>query len=70
LPSIHPMLAVAPPNVVIHHPEFAQWARSQKGDAAVIDGAKALARTAAEYLLSPELQRRSQDAFELSKGLA
>ena len=70
LPSIHPMLAVAPPDVVIHHPEFAHWACSQKGDAAVIDGAKALARTAAEYLLSPELQRRSQDAFELSKGLA
>lgn len=70
LPSIHPMLAVAPPNVVIHNPEFAQWARSDKGDAAVIDGAKALAQTAAEYLLSPELQRQSAEAFELSKGLA
>ena len=69
LPSIHPMLAVAPPDVVIHHPDFAEWARSEKGDSAVIDGAKALARTAAEYLLSPELQRRSRDAFELSKGL-
>ena len=69
LPSIHPMLAVAPPDVVIHHPDFAGWARSEKGDSAVIDGAKALARTAAEYLLSPELQRRSRDAFELSKGL-
>ena len=50
LPSIHPMLAVAPPSVVIHNPEFAQWARSEKGDAAVIDGAKALSQTAAEYL--------------------
>ena len=69
LPSIHPMLAVAPPDVVIHHPDFAGWARSEKGDSAVIDGAKALARTAAEYLLSPGLQRRSRDAFELSKGL-
>ena len=69
LPSIHPMLAVAPPDVVIHHPDFAGWARSEKGDSAVIDGAKALARTAAEYLLSPELQHRSRDAFELSKGL-
>ncbi len=70
LPSIHPMLAVAPPNVVIHNPEFAQWARSEKGDAAVIDGAKALAQTAADYLLSPELQRQSAEAFELSKGLS
>jgi hypothetical protein len=64
------MLAVAPPSVVIHNPEFAQWARSEKGDAAVIDGAKALAQTAAEYLLSPELQRQSAEAFELSKGLS
>lgn len=70
LPSIHPMLAVAPPNVVIHNPEFAKWARSEKGDAAVIDGAKALAQTAAEYLLSPQLQRESAQAFDLSKGLA
>lgn len=70
LPSIHPMLAVAPPNVVIHNPEFAQWARSEKGDQAVIDGAKALAQTAAEYLLSPELQQRSAQAFEVSKGLS
>ena len=70
LPSIHPMLAVAPPNVVIHNPEFAQWARSEQGDAAVIDGAKALARTAADYLLSPELRRQSAEAFELSKGLS
>ena len=70
LPSIHPMLAVAPPNVVIHNPEFAQWARSEQGDAAVIDGAKALAQTAADYLLSPELRRQSAEAFELSKGLS
>ena len=70
LPSIHPMLAVAPPNVVIHHPDFARWARSEKGDAAVIDGAKALAFTAAEYLLSPQLQRQCGAAFELSKELA
>ena len=70
LPSIHPMLAVAPPSVVIHNPEFAHWARSEQGDAAVIDGAKALAQTAADYLLSPELQRQSAEAFELSKGLS
>ena len=69
LPSIHPMLAVAPPSVVIHNPEFAQWARSEKGDAAAIDGAKAMAMTTAEYLLSPELQRRTAQAFEISNGL-
>jgi hypothetical protein len=29
-----------------------------------------LARTAAEYLLSPQLQRDSAQAFEVSKGLS
>ena len=70
LPSIHPMLAVAPSNVVIHNPEFAKWAASEKGDAAVIDGAKALALTAADFLLSTELQKRAKTAYEVSKGLA
>ncbi len=43
VPSIHPMIAVAPPGVAIHTPEFAVHARGPAGDAAVIDGAKALA---------------------------
>ncbi len=70
VPSIHPMLAVAPPNVVIHNPEFTRWAASEKGDAAVIDGAKALALTAADYLTSPALQHDAKHAYEVSKGLA
>ena len=69
VPSIHPMLAVAPPNVVIHNPEFEKWAGSEKGDAAVIDGAKALAMTTAEYLLSPALQQEAKQAYDVSKGL-
>lgn len=69
-PSIHPMLAVAPPGVVIHNPEFAKWAGSSEGDKAVIDGAKALALTAADYLLSPALQRQAKQAYDVSKGLA
>lgn len=70
VPSIHPMLASAPRNVVIHHPDFAQWAGSDMGDAAALDGAKSLALTTAEFLLSPELQAQSRKAFELSTGLA
>ncbi|MEM7097451.1 MAG: M20 family metallopeptidase [Pseudomonadota bacterium] len=70
VPSIHPMLAVAPPNVVIHNPEFEKWARSEKGDQACLDGAKALALTAADYLLSPALQDQARHAFEVSQGLA
>lgn len=43
VPSIHPMIAVAPPGVAIHTPEFAVHARGPEGDRAVLDGAKALA---------------------------
>ena len=70
IPSIHPMLAVAPPNVVIHNPEFTKWAASEKGDAAILDGAKALALTAADYLTSTHLQDNARKAYEVSKGLA
>jgi amidohydrolase len=69
VPSIHPMLAAAPPHVVIHNPEFAKWAGSEMGDQAALDGAKALAMTAAEYLTQPQLQAEARSAFEVSKGL-
>jgi amidohydrolase len=70
VPSIHPMLACSPPNVVIHNPEFARWAGSESGDAAALDGARAMALTTAEFLLDPELQRSVRKAFDVSRGLA
>lgn len=48
VPSIHPMIAVSPPGVVIHTPEFAEFAGGEGGDRAAIDGAKALAMTIAD----------------------
>lgn len=45
VPSIHPMIAVAPHGVSIHTPEFARHARGAAGDRAVVDGAKALVAT-------------------------
>jgi len=48
VPSIHPMIAVSPPGVVIHTPEFATFAGGDEGDRAAIDGAKALAMTVAD----------------------
>ena len=70
VPSIHPMLASAPSNVVIHHPDFAKWAGSEMGDAAALDGAKALAMTAIDYLTSPALQEECKRAFAVSVGLS
>lgn len=45
VPSIHPMIAVAPPGTSIHTEAFARSAGGPGGDAAVIDGAKAMAAT-------------------------
>jgi amidohydrolase len=63
-PSIHPMLACAPIQCTIHNPEFADWARGEEGDSAVIDGAKALAMTAIDFLCDPDLRRRTRESFE------
>lgn len=71
VPSIHPMLAVAPPGVIIHNPEFARWAASDKGDEAVIDGAKSLALTALDLMADAKLMEVAKSDFaataELSK---
>lgn len=64
VPSIHPMISCAPANVVIHNPEFAKWAGSDLGDKAVVDGAKALAMTALDFLSSPDMQAAAKAEFE------
>ncbi len=69
MPAIHPMLAAAPRDVVIHHPDFARWAGGEMGDAAALDGAKALALTASDFLMDEALQDETRRAFEVSKGL-
>ncbi len=49
VPSIHPMIAVSPPDVAIHTEDFAACARGPDGDRGVIDGAKTLAAVAIDY---------------------
>jgi amidohydrolase len=51
VPSIHPMIAAAPSGLPIHTPEFAEHARSPRGDQALIDGAVAMAWTVADLWL-------------------
>lgn len=54
VPSIHPMIQVAPAGVSIHSHEFATHARSSKGDEAVVLGAKAMAMTIADLWAQPD----------------
>jgi len=70
IPSIHPMLAVAPAGVIIHNPEFARWAVSDRGDAAVIDGAKALALTAVELMADGAMMNSVRADFEATAELS
>ncbi len=70
VPSIHPMLGVAPLNVIIHNAEFARWAASDKGDAAVIDGAKALALTALDLMSDGETLANVRGDFAASAELS
>jgi amidohydrolase len=64
VPSIHPMLASAPIHCTIHNAEFAVWAASEMGEAAALDGAKALAMTALDFLTDAELRASARKAFE------
>ena len=68
VPSIHPMIAVSPPNVAIHTPEFAEHARSEAGDRGVLDGAKAMAMTAADLWLDPDSLDHARAAFTAVVG--
>jgi amidohydrolase len=63
VPSIHPMVAVAPRGVGIHTERFADYAASAEGDAGVIDGAKAMAMTAIDLWTSPEHLEHLATAF-------
>ena len=53
VPSIHPMIRAADPGTAIHTEAFAGFAAGPLGDAAVIDGAKAMAWTIADLWLRP-----------------
>ena len=65
-PSIHPMIKVAPDDVPIHTPAFADHARGPEGDAAVIDGAKAMAMTVVDCWLDGATLPAARAAFAAS----
>ncbi|MCP4753099.1 MAG: M20 family metallopeptidase [Proteobacteria bacterium] len=64
VPSIHPMLAAAPADCTIHHPDFTAYAVSEMGEAAAIDGAKALAMTALDFFADADFRREVREQFK------
>ena len=63
VPSMHPFVAISPDPVPLHSTEFAAVAASDAGMEGLIDGAKALAMTAADVINQPEALSRIKEEF-------
>ena len=61
VPSIHATIAIAPPEVLIHTPEFAAAAASQAGHKGLLDAAKAMAMTVADILQPGTIDKIRQE---------
>ena len=61
VPSIHPTIAIAPREVVIHTPEFAAAAASEAGHEGLMDAAKAMAMTVADIIQPGMLDKIRQE---------
>jgi amidohydrolase len=68
VPAIHPMIAAAPMHCTIHAGEFAEHAGGPLGEAAALDGAKALAMTALDFWCDADLRREARVQFEASQS--
>lgn len=68
VPSIHPILQVAPGGVAIHTEAFAGHAGAPLADAAVLHGAKTMAMTVVDLWTRPELLAAARDEFAAVRG--
>jgi hypothetical protein len=62
------MIGAAPSGIPIHTPEFAEHARSPRGDQAVIDGAIAMAWTVADLWLDERILGAVEAEFASTIG--
>ena len=63
VPSIHPMMQVAPSGVSLHSAAFADYTKGEEATRAIVDGAKIMAMTAIDMWLSKALQDEVKAAF-------
>jgi amidohydrolase len=63
-PSIHPFVSICDPDLASHTQGFGQASVSARGQSALLDSVKAMAMTAVDLMLSPELVREARQAFE------
>jgi len=67
VPSIHPMVSIAPQEVEEHSTQFALAAASEAGSHALLDAARALAMTVVDLAASPETVARIKEEFNQEK---
>lgn len=63
VPSIHPMIAIAPPQVSLHTVEFVAAAASEAGHQGLLDAAKAMAMTVVDIIKQPEVLQKIKQEF-------
>ena len=67
VPTAHPYIKIGPDDLIAHTKEFRECAASEKGDKAIITGAKALAITGYRLLKDVALLKKVQEEFEKAK---
>jgi amidohydrolase len=63
LPTIQPLVGIAPPDVQLHSPDFARAAATEDALRILLDAARAMAMTAADILADPATAERVQAEF-------
>jgi amidohydrolase len=63
LPTIQPLVSIAPEDVLIHSPRFAEAAAADDAFNCLLDAAKAMAMTAVDLLSDPALMRKAEDDY-------
>lgn len=64
VPTIHPHIKIGSSDLIGHTVEFREAARSEKGDQALITGAKAIALTILELLTNKEIYPKIKEEFD------
>ena len=68
VPTIHPYIKIGSSNLIGHTVEFREAARSEKGDHALITGAKGLSLTALRLFAEDGLLAKITEEFKQQKG--
>jgi len=63
VPSIHPIVAIAPLEEGVHSPQFALAAASEAASQSMLDAAKALAMTVVDLIANPEMVIKVKEEF-------